>query len=332
MNQSKPDSSSSNEKRYVSTAQVALALGVSVTTVKRWVDEDVLPAHRTVGGHRKLLLADVLRLVKAGNLPQANLGLLVGKSGPSSHVDIESLSQQLNKAIETGDAELIRTLIIGAYQAGVPVESLADRAIAPGLAKLGHDWADGRADVMEEHRITQACLAALYELRAMLRTKPMENRPVAVGGAPEHDHYIMPTLLAKLTLLDNDWNAINLGPHTPSSALEASVEALSPQLVWLSATYLPDVETFLRDYRKLHQLCEERKIPIAIGGQALRDDIRSRMQYTTFGDGFTHFAAIARSLHPQSQRPLRGRTTGAKKAKRVVPDETLGEDQASGTT
>jgi excisionase family DNA binding protein len=306
MNRSEIEHGERSEPRYVSTATVADALGVSVTTVKRWVDDGVLPAHRTAGGHRKLLVADVYRLVRSGSLPYSDLTRLI----PTASAEVEpadAVRQRLIAAINAEDHDLVRTILLAAYRNGMPMAELADRVIAPAFAHVGHSWQAGNLTVSAEHRITQACVATLYELRAELRVHADPDRPVAVGGAPEHDHYILPTLLAKLTLLEGGWDAINLGPHTPMSALVTTLDDVRPTLVWLSVTHLADPERFADEYTDFFRRAETAGVAVAIGGQGLGEALRGRLPYTTFGDGLGQLASFAKTLRRPPPRPKRGR-------------------------
>jgi MerR family transcriptional regulator, light-induced transcriptional regulator len=322
MNQTVPLSPKPTEYRYVSTAQVSQALGVSVTTVKRWVDDGVLPAHRTAGGHRKLLLSDVLRLVREANLPQADLSRLVPKETVADPTDPSKLYPQLLEAIQEGDADRIRTMLHGSYNAGVPMEILADRIISPALQHVGHEWSVGRMDIMQEHRITQAIVSAMYELKAYMKLNAEKDRPVCVGGAPEHDHYILPSLVTKMTLIECGWDAINLGPHTPFSAFRAAIDELSPQMVWVSLTHVHDAESFIRDYRDFYKHAEDRGIAVAIGGRGFSDTLRMKVPYTTYGDGMVHLASFARTLYRRPGRPKRGRPPGSGKSDSPIDELT----------
>src|SRR6185295_4690535 len=97
-------------------------------------------------------------------------------------------------------------------------------------------WEAARIDVWQEHRGTQLLAAALYDLKGELEARSERSRPVAVGGAPEGDPYLLSTLLAQLVLLDAGWEAVNLGPNTPLASLTKAMRALRPRLVWLSVS------------------------------------------------------------------------------------------------
>jgi MerR family transcriptional regulator, light-induced transcriptional regulator len=292
---------------YLSTLQAAEALGVSVSTVKRWVDERILPAHKTGGGHRKLLRAEVLALARQGDLPRGDLVALSVTSPGDQAADLEMVAASLPDALLVGDGERVSAIVRHAYRSGMSVEALADRVIAPAMAKVGHEWAAGRIDVWQEHRATQLCAAALYDLKDELEARAERNRPVAVGGAPEGDPYLLATLLAQLVLLDSGWDAVNLGPNTPLPSLTRALGGLRPRLLWLSVSYLEETAKFIAAYRDFYRAAERQGVAVAVGGQALLERIRSALPYTTYGDGLSHLAAFARTLHARPKPPRRGR-------------------------
>jgi len=296
-----------DEHRYVSTAQVAEVLGLGVTTVKRWVDEGILPARKTLGGHRKVRMSDVLRLMRESELPLEKLSELFPRSRKLDFSSSLVIRGQLNSALQEMDMELVRSLILGAQQRGFPIHLLADDVIGPALVEVGHQWELGRIGVMHEHRATQLILSTLYELESSLSPKHKRGWPVAVGGAPEGDPTLVPTLLARMVLIEAGWEAINLGPNTPRGAFETAMDELKPSLIWICATHLEQVPAFLSDFQLLYREAEKRGIAVAIGGRGLTQSIREKMPYTTFGDGMGHLSAFAHNLHQRPGIPRRGR-------------------------
>ena len=140
-----------DSSQYLSTIQAAAILAVSVSTVKRWVDDGILPVrHRTAGGHRKLLWAEVLALARQGDLPRGDLTVLPVTLATDSTVDLAASGADLWKALRDGQGEEAHTIIRRAYSSGVAVETIADEIIAPAMKKLGHDWETSRIDVWQE--------------------------------------------------------------------------------------------------------------------------------------------------------------------------------------
>jgi MerR family transcriptional regulator, light-induced transcriptional regulator len=296
------------DTEFFSPAEVSQALGLSVTTIKRWVDAGVLPAHKTFGGHRKILLADVLRIVRERNFPFLDLSRLNLSSG-AEEPDTVKLAQRLFDALQAGDIARTRSVIHGAYAAGMAMEELGDGIVAPTMSRLGHEWETGRIDVMHEHRGTMLCTAVLHELRPILETNAKKERPMAAGGNPEGDHSLVASLLVQLVLIDAGWEAVNLGPHTPLASFRLALQKLHPRLMWLSASYLLDSRRFLAEYREFYEDAERSGVAVAIGGRAIRGSLRARMPCTFRGDTLTQLAAFARTLHPRPRPPKRGRPT-----------------------
>src|SRR5688572_14093093 len=126
------------QPQYLSTAQAAEALAVSVSTVKRWVDGGILPAHVTAGGHRKLLRSEVLALARQENLPHGDPAVLGGTGRGRAAPDLVAVSLSLRDALVGGSDPDARAVVRRAYDAGLPVETLADRVVASAMADVGH--------------------------------------------------------------------------------------------------------------------------------------------------------------------------------------------------
>lgn len=285
----------SRHDRRFSPAQLAPIIGVSESTIKRWIDAGHLKAEKTVGGHRKIALPNLLAFLRSRGrtVPSLEaLGLLAER-----HADPEGAPgtpEALAGLLLRDGTDVARTLILEQFRGGRALDDLLDRLVAPAMARVGTEWAEGKIEVYQEHLATLRLWRILVELRGLLPT-PSDRAPLALGGAPEGDPYLLPTLMAELTLADMGWRTVNIGPNTPVASLFEAVMRHRPRLVWLSVTSMKPHASFFEGYPRLFESAQAKGASVVIGGQGLTATLQDRLVASGFGTRLAHLKAFARS-------------------------------------
>lgn len=219
--------------RLLSPRELADALGVSESSLKRWVDAGKIQAARTEGGHRRITLSEAVRFVRETGAPVARPEIL--EMGDIANVRGASRSDEaFRHYLLEGDAPAARGWLLQRYLAGDQVAALCDGPVRAAMYHIGELWQHDAEGVFIEHRATDCALQALFALRAAI--EPPATAPIALGCAPEGDPYLIPSMMAALVLASTGLRAINLGPDTPSSALALAIARHRPALVWISAS------------------------------------------------------------------------------------------------
>lgn len=215
----------------LSPRELADALGVSESSLKRWVDAGKLHAARTEGGHRRIAVAEALRFIRENGAPVVRPELLdmpeIAATGDRS--DATFLGHLLD-----GDARAARGWVMARYLEGMPVAELCDGPIKTAMHAIGERWQHSPDGVFVEHRATDACIQALAHVRSTF--DPPANAPVALGGTPEDDPYLLASFMVATVIAAEGMRAVNLGPDTPVSAMQQAYDQVKPRLVWISAS------------------------------------------------------------------------------------------------
>jgi len=217
--------------RLLSTRELADALGVSESSLKRWVDAGRIVASRTEGGHRRIPLDEAMRFIRDNQQSIAHPELL---DLPEIAI-ARARGERFGTYLHDGDAVGARGWLVARYLEGATIAELADGPIRDAMHALGELWHHDLAGVFVEHRGTDACLQAVAQVRSMM-TPPPDSAPLALGGAPSTDPYLLASQLAAMTLAEARMSSINLGPDTPVTAFEAAVARHHPKLVWISVS------------------------------------------------------------------------------------------------
>ncbi len=126
--------------KYYTTFQAAKQLGVSLATVVNWINADLLTAHRTVGGHRRIAAEDLAAFARSYNMP-IDEELEATHGGPPRVLvvdDDEDLLATVRTMLEQGRGYQVETARSG-FAAGLAVARFRPDAILLDIRMPGMD-------------------------------------------------------------------------------------------------------------------------------------------------------------------------------------------------
>jgi excisionase family DNA binding protein len=282
----------------LSPKDFAAALGVSESSVKRWVDDGQIRALRTPGGHRRIAVSEAIRFVRATAAPLPRPDLLglreLRSRSVASASDLGDVGEAFHLALVEGRALEARALIVQAFVAGASAAVLCDGPLRSALTRIGDLWHHDQAGVFVEHRATAIVVEVLSLLRTLLVLE--EGAPRAVGCAPAGDPYAIPTLAVATVLASEGFDVTNLGPETPMLSLVLAVERVKPKLVWVSASTAPGAEAVLAGLESVQRAAHDIGATIAIGGRSFETDLYRLPPEVFHCRAAAELAAFARGL------------------------------------
>jgi excisionase family DNA binding protein len=229
----------------LSPKELALALGVSESSMKRWVDDGRIVAGRTAGGHRRIRVTDAIRFVREAGATVVHPEMLGLPDLNEEDVQVATDdASRLEAYLMEGKADEARGLVMSMYLAGRSVADICDGPIQTAMEHIGAIWQHNEEGIFIEHRASEICIQVLNQLRFVLEIP--QPALAAVGGAAPGDPYILPTLAASTVLAGEGFASVNLGPNTPIESSRMAAHLHQACLVWLSLS-LEQIPRSLKD-------------------------------------------------------------------------------------
>jgi MerR family transcriptional regulator, light-induced transcriptional regulator len=285
-------------KDLVSPKQVARAIGVSESSLKRWCDQGLIPMTRTPGGHRKLPISGVLGFLKEQGhqlVEPELLGLPPTTTGAGERTLARGRAELVEAFLE-GAEELSLQIVMDLYLARHSICTICDEVLAAAFHEIGDRWQCGAAEVYQERRGCEICLRILHELEQALPSVG-NVAPLAIGGTTESDPYHLATTMAELVLRENGWRATSLGNMLPTATILQAMEDIRPRLVWISVSHVADEPALIRATAELHAAATQLGAALAVGGRAINSELRRRMHFSACCDTMQHLVSFAESLN-----------------------------------
>jgi len=261
--------------KFMNSKDVALLMGVNVSTIKRWTDANKLPCYQTPGGHRKFTLGHINQFLKnnKNKIQKVNLIELKGLADKElihhiEHAEFTKIIPIFFKAAIEANQAKISTIITGLYLKGVGLDSIYDQLVFPVMRFIGDLWEARKLTIPEEHLASEVVRKAIYDLGESLTTDLPDDAPLAICFSVTGDDHELPLIMTKQILELNEIRVFNMGRSVPVKSLVDLLERFEPRYLIISANYHSNQEMIINEINELQHIIGNQRIKLVVGGNS----------------------------------------------------------------
>jgi excisionase family DNA binding protein len=261
--------------KSLTTTQASQLLGVSPSSIKRWIDQKLIPCTLTVGGHRRIEQRELIRFWKKR------------KSGEAGELEARCLDLLLFEP----NAQSFQKSLFEAHSLFDSWGKVADM-IGNLLEEIGSRWQQGDCDVHTEHLATHVLQEALFLCKAKLPLPHFKYR--CLLGSVEGDDHTLGLSMLELCAREAGWDTIWLGAPTSMTVLKNAIESTSPEAVAISASAWSDDAKAMQSYSsKIVKMCKSYRPLLMFGGKgAWPDRISNAHRLETCEEFVSHLQGV----------------------------------------
>jgi excisionase family DNA binding protein len=273
----------------LSTQDLANILSVNESTIKRWADSGSLKCYKTLGGHRKFNLKDVMEFSKrysydasfiSGKIIENKLKISDDLESIISKKDYTKLCDYLELLLIKNYREDVFYFIILLYFYKISLADLYDFIIKPVQSNIGYLWEINKLGIDEEHIISNILNDAIILQQEKLLIKP-KNGKIAICGCLEGELHEIGIKCVRNVLESEGWKVFYTGPNLPIGSFTKSIENIKPDLICVSITY-PNSEKDLQiNLKQLLFHAQNVNAKLMVGGIGL-ELLENTFEYSDF--------------------------------------------------
>jgi excisionase family DNA binding protein len=262
-------------EHYYNSEEAARILGVNVSSIKRWTNENKLGCLKTAGGHRKFSFNHLTEFAAESKKANSKISLLPIENESDLQITHNILKGNfheltdylLNKALASDRREM-QKVINGLYLAQFSVDKIYDDLITPVLHKIGTLWENGKITVTEEHIATQSIKDCIVRLQGITVSTGINRGKALCVNLSTELHDIALKMVDQL-LESNGFQVMFSGQITPTLDLEGVFEKYKPERIYVSSTYNSDTNAAAAEMTMISRLCDKYDCKLYIGGRGM---------------------------------------------------------------